>query len=201
MAQQDPADAVKRLLNAVNGSIDGSHITGNGHGARPVNGLEFYFSWQETFTISNSTFMDNASFGIFIASGTVTLENNVIDGNGQNGLGVYHGCDGDYGDCSSLPIEVVLRDNIIRNHQGTNENDGIGLTLAQYMDPPINIILDGGNEFYNNRNHHVGCASPTNWLNLTCEEPVFSSNDVKLISTCAVYGVCSAAACSEFCHR
>ena len=188
------------LLNAVNGSIDGSHIIGNGHGARPVNGLEFYFSWQETFTISNSTFMDNASFGIFIASGTVTLENNVIDGNGQNGLGVYHGCDGDYGDCSSLPIEVVLRDNIIRNHQGTNENDGIGLTLAQYMDPPINIILDGGNEFYNNRNHHVGCASPTNWLNLTCEEPVFSSNDVKLISTCAVYGVCSAAACSEFCQ-
>ena len=184
------------LLNAVNGTINGSRVIGNGYGVRWVNGLEFYFSWQGTFTISNSTFMNNASFGIFIASGTVTLENNVIDGNGQNGLGVYHGCDGD---CSSLPIEIVLRDNIIRNHQGTNQNDGIGLTLAQYIDPPINVILAGGNEFYNNRNHHVGCASSTNWLNLTCEEPAFSSNDVKLISTCSEYRVCSATACPEFC--
>ena len=200
------------LLNAVNGTIDGSQIIGNGYGTeRRVNGMEFYFSWKETFTISNSTFMNNASFGIFIASGSVTLENTVIDGNGQNGIGVYQGCGqvaGFEDDCTVLsPIQVTLRDTVIRNNRGANIGEGTGLALTQHFGSPMNVTLDGRNEFYNNRKH-VGCGAPENKVALSCEEPVFSVDDVRvaggipLISTCAysdVRGCLDAAACPEFC--
>ena len=200
------------FLNAVNGTIDRSRILGNGYGTeRRVNGLEFYFSWREAFTISNSTFMNNASFGIFIASGSVTLENTLIDGNGQNGIGVYQGCGqvaGFEDDCTvRYPINVTLRDTVIRNNRGANINEGTGLALTQHFGPPMNITLNGKNEFYNNRKH-VGCGAPENKVALSCEEPVFSEEGVRvaggipLISTCAysdVRGCLDAAACPEFC--
>ena len=208
----DNARAGIILLNAVNGTIDGSHIIGNGYGTgRRVNGMEFYFSWRETFTISNSTFMNNASFGIFIASGSVTLENTVIDGNGQNGIGVYQGCGqvaGFEDDCTVLyPINVILRDTVIRNNRGVNISEGTGLALTQHFGPPMNITLNGKNEFHNNRKH-VGCGEPRNKVALSCEEPDFSVEGVRvdggvpLISTCAysdVRGCLDAAACPEFC--
>ena len=127
------------LLSAVNGRIDESRIRENGYGGDFLgNGLEFYFHWGETFTISNSTFLNNASFGIFIASGAVTLENNEIDGNGENGIGIYHGCGqrpGFTDDCTVLPINVVLRDNVIRNNRGANITQGTGLALTQSSHP------------------------------------------------------------------
>ena len=201
------------LLSAVNGIIDASRIGENGYrGDFLGNGLEFYFHWRETFTISSSTFLNNASFGIFIASGAVTLENNEIDGNGENGIGIYHGCGqrpGFTDDCTVLPINVTLRDNVIRNNRGADITQGTGLSLTQssYPGPPMRVILDGGNEFYNNRKH-VGCGAPENKVALSCEAPVFSEEGVRvaggvpLISTCAysdVRGCLDAAACPEFC--
>ena len=201
------------LLSEVNGTIDESGIRENGYrGDFPGNGLEFYFHWGETFTISNSTFLNNASFGIFIASGAVLLENNVIDGNGENGMGIYHGCGqrrGFTNDCTVFPINVVLRDNIIRNNRGSDITQGTGLALTQssHPGPPMRVILEGGNEFHNNRKH-VGCGEPRNKVALSCEEPDFSVEGVRraggvpLISTCAyggVRGCLDAAACPEFC--
>ena len=126
----DNARAGIILLNAVNGTIDGESYNrewlwngkaGQWHGV--------LFLWRETFTISTVTFMNNASFGIFIASGSVTLENTVIDGNGQNGIGVYQGCGqvaGFEDDCTVLyPINVILRDTVIRNNRGVNISEGL----------------------------------------------------------------------------
>jgi hypothetical protein len=53
------------------------------------NGIEFYGSnFVGTSTVSNSMFLNNTGFGIFIGAGTITVDGNTFTGNSV-GVGVY----------------------------------------------------------------------------------------------------------------
>ena len=191
----DNARAGVVLLNAVSGTIDRSQVRGNGTSGQ-FNGLEFERQWTGQFTVSNSTFMNNTQYGIFVGSGSVTLDDNLLEGNGQNGLGI------DQAATTRQPITAVLRNNIIRDHPGTNLLDGLGLQLWQQgrdSRPIMRVILDGGNEFDNNATH-VSCSSQDNPFNLTCHGNTFSPNFDRAITSCNLNpNICSSVTCPALC--
>ena len=183
------------LLNAVNGTIERSRVRGNGTSGR-FNGLEFERQWTGEFSVSNSTFMNNTQYGIFIGSGSVTLEDNLLEGNGQNGLGI------DQAATTRQPITAVLRNNIIRNHPGTNLSDGLGLQLWQQRrdSRPMHVVLDGGNVFDNNATH-VSCSSRDNPFDLTCRGNTFYPNFDRAITSCNLNpNICSSVTCPALCY-
>ena len=193
-AISDNARAGVVLLNAVSGTIDRSQVRGNGTSGQ-FNGLEFERQWTGQFTVSNSTFMNNTQYGIFVGSGSVTLDDNLLEGNGQNGLGI------DQAATTRQPITAVLRNNIIRDHPGTNRFDGLGLQLWQQGrdSRPMRVILDGGNVFDNNATH-VSCSSQDNPFNLTCRGNTFSPNFDRAITSCNLNpNICSSVTCPALC--
>ncbi len=183
------------LLNAVDGTIENSIFTGNGTSGR-FNGLEVERSWVGTLTVANSTFRENTSFGIFVGSGNVILQSNIIEENGQNGVGIHQST----ARGTSQTINVELRGNTIQDHVGTDHNDGAGLILHQEDGPAMSVTLDGetaGPNTLNNNARHASCSSQINPFNLTCDANIYGSSQ-RGTTTCN-RNLCSPTDCPELC--
>ncbi len=179
------------LLNAVDGDISRSTFEGNGTAGR-FNGLEVEWTWRGTLTISDSNFTNNTQFGVFISSGNVSLQNNVIEGNGQNGVGIHQSAS----QGTSQQISVALSGNTIRNHLGTSSIDGIGLMMWQEDGPMMTLQLDG-NTFSNNA-EHASCSSRANRFGLSCTGNVYGSSQRG--KTFCNRELCSLTDCPELCQ-